>query len=66
MDGAENVNSILIITTGCLTGVALIFLLVRVLRQVLKRYEIRWDGFSLIASWVGLSNVTHRIFRSSW
>ena len=58
MDEAEDVNTKLIIAICCLTGLALIFLVVRISSQVLKRCDILWDGFTLIASWIGLSSLT--------
>lgn len=58
MDQAKDIDLRLLITTSCLIGLALVFLLARVLDQVLKRYDIGWDDFSLITSLVGLSSLT--------
>lgn len=55
MDQEKCIDSRLIITTSYLIGLALVFLLLRVLGRVLKRCDIGWDDFTLIASWVGLS-----------
>jgi Na+/serine symporter len=65
MDEDENSNWILVITTCCLAGVALIFLLARVSRQVVKHFDVRRDGFTLIASWVSPSSISVYFDRAS-
>lgn len=58
MDEAKDFDPrLIIITTHGLTGLALVCLLTRVSVQVHKRRNIRWDGFALIASWVGSSSL---------
>lgn len=53
MVAPEHVNYVLVITTSCLAGIALIFLSARVALQKLKHCDIWWDGLALITSWVG-------------
>lgn len=56
MDEAEEFDPGLIITTRCLTGLALLFFLARVAVQAVKRCDIRWDSLTLVASWVSPFN----------
>lgn len=58
MDEAEEFDPGLIITTRCLTGLALVFFLARVSVQAVKRCDIRWDSLTLVASLVSLFSVS--------